>query len=180
MTLWVKTSKKAAAKMVVGANPDSGDLLLFDGSTVPANTTIRDRATELWYEDLKNGVGKFLAFLDTHPVRLWKGETGADRRFYCDIGGIVRSGANPVLLLLESCAACTAQFDGFCENASVVVDVMNLLDEMVVYGHLTDLEIHYGQTAFWDKGIGVRMAQDKNALLATFRVFFMANTIFHH
>jgi len=170
MTHWVKTSKTAPAKMVVGAHPETGWLLLHGGTTAPANTVISDRVTEEWYEDLKNGVGRFLAFLESHPVRMWKGESGTVRRFYCEICGTVRKGENPVILLLESVAALTAQYESWYHDDLAVVDVMNLLDELVVYGHRTDIELHHGQVCTWTRKGKTTISRHQNALLAVFGI----------
>lgn len=187
MTHWVKTSKTGSAKMVVGAHPETGVLLLHDGTTAPANTVISDRVTEEWYEDLKNGVGRFLAFLETHPVRMWKGESGTVRRFYCEICGTVRKGENPVILLLESVAALTAQYESWYHDDTLIVDAMNLIDELVVYGHHTDFELHQAgmrvdqdrQVCAWTRKGKTAIKKHQNALIALIGVIFPNRLEFH-
>ncbi len=165
--------------MVVGAHPETGFLLLHDGTTAPANTVISDRVTEEWYEDLKNGIGRFLAFLETHHVRMWKGEYGTVRRFYCEICGTVRAGENPVILILESVAALTAQYESWYHDDTLVVDAMNLIDEMVVYGHHTDFEIHHGQVCTWTRSGKTAIKRHPNALVALIGVIFPSRQEFY-
>lgn len=168
MTTWIK--KGADSLMVVGAHPEAGKLLLIDGTAIRAEEALEDRIASEWYEDLKNSIGRSLAWLETRVVHLYASESDVSRLFYCEISGIVRTGTNPVLLLLESAAAQTSCYSGWSDDHAVI-DIMNLLDEMVIYGHHKCIEIewHDQDTEHFCKINGMIVAGARNALLSLFK-----------
>lgn len=173
MTTWIQRGKKSYLAFTV--TDDYEKLILHDGSQVAAAEAVEDRSTMEWYEDLKNSIGRSVAWLNEpeNRVSMWLSEADA-RTYYCKVRGITRSGENPVLLLLECVAAQSACYSGWSDDDRVV-DCMNLLDEMVVRAYHLTVELDRTATGYFASVIhndGIRdVGSDKNPIFALLSAF---------
>jgi len=120
-----------------------GNYALHTGDIVrPSEVTHDTQATE-WYEDLRNSVGKAVAWLDEPGRRIWmwRGDT-VERLWYVKIGEAVRSHENPILCLLDAIHCNTACYSGF-DSGSDVIDLMNDLDEVVVKSQMLEVNVDW-------------------------------------
>lgn len=151
MTPWVLVDNAPIMAPLSG----SGKLALADGRVIRQSEAVYDRSTMEWYEDLKNSVGRAVAWLNDpeHRISLELCEHGDGKYRFTDrynTPGAVRYGDNPVLLLLGGIAALTACYDGF-DTSHETVDVMNNLDAMVCRAYRATVNIDGMRTTVGDR-----------------------------
>lgn len=173
MTTWIRRGSKAYLAFTV--TDDYQRLILHDGSEMAVSEAVEDTLTMEWYEDLKNSIGRSVAWLDEpdNQISMWLSEVDA-RTYYCKVRGITRSGENPVLLLLECVAAQSACYSGWSDDPRVI-DCMNFLDEMVVRAYHLTVALDRTTTGYFVGVIhndgGRDIGGDKNPIFALLNAF---------